>query len=65
MMRYKIVRVETPYAYYHEIYERFLGFLWWKKWKGVRIASYVEAVSVILKHKITYCETVIKGGNNA
>ena len=54
MFRYKIVETETPYVRFFEVYERFLGFLWWRKWDGFRVGSYNEAKNCILTHKITY-----------
>lgn len=56
MFKYKIVETKTPYVSYCEIYQRFLGFLWWRKWEGVRVATYTEAVHLIQTYKITWEE---------
>jgi hypothetical protein len=56
MKRFKIVETVTEYERYCEVYHRFLGFLWWRKWKGFRTASFNQALRAILRRDITWEE---------
>lgn len=59
MKRFKIVETKGKYESYCEVYQRFLGFLWWRKWKGFQVADYNEAAKAIIYRHITW-EEVIK-----
>lgn len=54
LKRFKIVETWNPGEAYCEVYQRFLGFLWWRKWKNFKTADYDKAEKAILCRHIMH-----------